>query len=180
MGAKKRRQEKHARELAMLRAAVAAKGDREVARELGVAVGTVRQWLSGARSCASAARKIAELYGASISIEKQEASAPPLVVPPEDAPIPDTAKVLGQILAMQRDQLARAKPDEFLKASSNIVQTCNALSKISGQREPTEVQVIRSKAFRTALGRIERALEGFPGAWSRLAEAFAEVGRLDS
>ena len=182
MGAKKRRQERHARELEALRAAVAERGEKTVARELGVAVVTVRQWLSGARSCASKATKIAELYGASNEKGKPEAPppAPPLELPDEDGAIPDAAKVAGQILRMLRDQLPTAPKEDLPRWCSSIIAACNALAKIAGQREVTEVQVVRSASFKRAMARIEKALEPHPAAWAALEDAFATFGRTDA
>lgn len=159
----------------MLRAEVARRGEKAIAREVGVALVTLRQWLRGARSCASGAKKIAELYGAAPAM----APSPPLELPDEDMTIPDTAKVAGQILRMLRDQLPNAPKDDLPRWCTAVIGACNALSKIAGQREVTEVQVVRSAAFKRAMARIEKALEVHPAAWAALEASFASFGRTD-
>jgi hypothetical protein len=177
VGAKKRRDAKCARELGMLRAAVAERGKKAVAAELGASGQALHYWLSGARSVAKVAPKIASLYGAAAP---PPPAPSPLELPDEDMTIPDTAKVAGQILRMLRDQLPSAPKDDLPRWCTAVIGACNALSKISGQREVTEVQVVRSAAFKRAMARIEKALEVHPGAWAALEESFASFGRTDA
>ena len=50
----------------------------------------------------------------------------------------------------------------------------------AGQREVTEVQVVRSAAFKRAMALLKTAVAKHPGAWVDIEEAFSRFGRSDA
>lgn len=169
---------------------VAKVGAAEFGRRVRTTEGMARHLATGRKTPGGALKeRIRDVWGVAVETWDQQAEAAPPKKPASGgAPRPSTTssrlsgvEELRATIALYDDRIAEAQADEFTTASSWVAllrgkaDACDKLAKLQGEGELTTAMVVRSRAWRELLARLEPILARHPDVARQMAEALEAV-----